>query len=286
VRMLKYGSARTIMTPAPRTRAHRRAAHHDPTGPVPEAGAGLDASGLPPHPQGVHPVAHQREDGGEQRHRRGDSDHHDEDRASGECSEDRRRHDEDPEQREHDRHPAEEHSTVRGRARVADRLEPVAPVQTLLAVTGHDEQGVVDPDSQADHRDHVLDEEREREGGSDQGGDAHRGRDREDSEKDRDHAGDDRTEDHDEHDEGDDDPDALASLNVLFDDLLELVEQRCGAGDVRLESLWRLDRPHRSLERPRVVAEDVLVGARHQDREQDRSARLRDGSVLGEVAPH
>ena len=38
----------------------------------------------------------------------------------------------------------------------ADRLELREPLLPLLAVPGHDEQRIVDPDREADHRDHVL----------------------------------------------------------------------------------------------------------------------------------
>src|SRR5688500_19772205 len=47
------------------------------------------------------------------------------------------------------------------RAGTPDRLELLAPVEPLLPIPGDDEERIVDPHRETDHRDHVLHEERE-----------------------------------------------------------------------------------------------------------------------------
>jgi hypothetical protein len=159
-------------------------------------------------------------------------------------------------------------------------------VEPFLPVPGHDEEGVVDPDGEPDHRDHVLHEEREVDHEACQGRGPHRDHDREGREDERDEARDHGAEDDEQHDQRHDRTDALALRDVFLDDLVELVEERRRTCHVGLEALRTLHRGDGFIEELGVVAERILIGLRHEDRHQCGATALRHRAVLGEVAAH
>ena len=197
--------------------------------------------GVDPGPLGqawpVHPIPEDRQDGGKECHRRPERGDRHEDRAAGQRPEDRRREDHHPEQGEHHGEAAEEDGPVRRGPRGADRVELREALLPLLPVPRHDEQRVVDTHREADHRDHVLDEQVEAEQLSDQGHQAERHGDGEERHDDGDDGGDDRGEDDDQDDQRDADADRLALSEVLLRDLREVDVQRPGASHLHGEAV-------------------------------------------------
>ena len=134
--------------------------------------AGQRAVGLaaPVHAQLVDRVPREAQQRGQQRDGRDDG-HKDHDRRGGRHHADER-DPRDPEAQEGDRdhHAGEHHGLARRGAREADRVQRVHAVVQVLPVARDDEQGVVDPHAQADHRRQDRGELRNaRERGHDQG---------------------------------------------------------------------------------------------------------------------
>ena len=152
----------------------------------------------------------------------GDRGDDDQDGAGAERAEDRVRHQDQAEQGEDDGHAGEEDRAGGGAAGELDRVElgPAAP--PLLAVALDDEEGVVDADREADHRDHVGDEEREVEEDAQDGGQAEGDEDADDRQGQRQDRRQQGGEDDDQDEEGDHPADRLAGGQVLLGDGVEL----------------------------------------------------------------
>ena len=216
------------MQPAPATRLTTGRRITMRVASVPEPRPRLDTTGVLPDAEGVHLVAHEREDRGQQRHRGG---HGDRGRRRSRLAARLRK----IVVRDDRACPSSARTTViplKNTARLAvpparaDRLELLAPVEPLLPVPSHDEERIVDPHRQTDHRDHVLHEEREVDDLPGQSGRAHRDRDGEGREDERDEPRDHRAEDDDAARSAPrSTPMPLALRDVLLDDLVELVEE-------------------------------------------------------------
>ena len=142
-----------------------------------------------------------------------------------------------PEQGEDHRQAAEEHRAVRRGAGGADRLELGEPLLPFLAVPGHDEQRIVDPDGKTDHRDDVDDEQVELDHLPDQRDESHREHDRDDRHHDGNEGGHDRAEHDHQNDQSDGDADRLALPGILFRDRREVGEQGRLSGDLGREGV-------------------------------------------------
>ena len=229
-------------------------------------------------------IAEQREHGRQQGERRDHGGEHDGDRADADAAEDRVRQQQHAEQRQHDRDPAEQHRLARGRTGATDRVELLEPAGALLAVARDDEQGIVDADREADHRDDLGDDEREVEREADQGGSPQRGGDRHDAEHDRDQPGHDRAEHEHHDDEGHEDADRLALLQPFLREGDDLVLQRRRTGHHDLEACGHVDVIDGGEQLVGVFDDGCVIGARHRHRQQRRPSRLRDRTVIGEEA--
>ena len=181
-------------------------------------------------------VADEAEQCGKQRQSRGDRDDADEDRPERQAPQDRGRDDEHPGQRDDERAAAEEHGTARRGAGERDRLVFGKPEISLLSVTGHDEQRIVDPESQPHPGEHVHDEDRERELERDHGDEPERDNDRQDRHQHGHEPGDDGREDENEDDErGREAERELALLEIRLRLLAEVVAGGVVAGDADFE---------------------------------------------------
>ena len=150
--------------------------------------------------------------------------------------------------------PLKKHRPARGRAGGLDRRELAPPLASLLAVTGDDEERVVDPERETHAREHVDDEDRELELLREQRGQAERDDDRHDRHQERYEPGDDRAEDEEQDDERSRQSELeLAVLQVLLREEVEVVVERLGARDRHGERAFcrRPLRPSRRAPRSR-----------------------------------
>ena len=152
----------------------------------------------------------------------------------------------------------------------------------LLAEARDDEQRVVDPDGEPDHRGDVLREQVQVVAGRGQRRCRHREHDRPDREEHWQEGGHDRTEHDDQDREGDGRAEQLAALEVLLPLLGEVDGEGRLAGDENLELARRVEHIDRLVD-----AVDHFLGvvhrARHRDGYEDAAAVHRDERVVARL---
>jgi hypothetical protein len=238
------------------------------------------------HSQAIDVVAQQGQDRRQQCECRehGRDDHTD--GADAERDEDRGRHEEHRRERQHHDEAGEEDRAAGRAARALDGVHLLVAALALLAVARDDEERVIDAHCQADHGDHVGDEERQLQQLADERGQAEGHDDGRDGQQDGHDGGHHRAEDDDEDDEGDGDADAFATLERLLREVGEVVVERAVTEGADGEALR-----HAHLIDDRVhLARDLLQDAERlgldDDGQEGGSAVLGDGAALGQVAAH
>ena len=212
--------------------------------PRPDAALGpralLHAPPQPGHAKGIDTVAQEREHGRQERERRNDGDHADEDRAGREAAEDRVGDEHHPHHREDEGGAAEQHGAARRRADGRDRVELLVPVAPLFAEARDDEERVVDPEREAHPRDHVHDEDREIERLADERREPEGDHDRDERDEHGHQPGHDRAEHEQQDDQRRRQPELELSLpEVLLRERGEVPVGRELTGDRRLEPVAR-----------------------------------------------
>ncbi len=166
------------------------------------------------------------------------------------------------------------------------------PARELLTEAVDDEQRVVDRDPEADQLDQVRDVRRRAREMGDAVHQAERGGDRARREDERHRHRDRQPEHREEHEQGDREGDALAALQILGEDRVEVVLNRSGTGDVRAHDTGR--KPDRTDDRgsgvlrlseiePAVeVAVDDL-GAGGRERRRASAARNNRGGAVDDA---
>ena len=227
--------------------------------------------------QRVDAVADDGQDRGQQRDRRGHRHEHDERRRVAERGHQRDVDDGQREQRDHHRRAREHHRAARRRRRARDRLPRLHAVPPLGLVACDDEQRVVDPHAEADHR-----RQRRRDGRhlgdlADQRDDRQPADEADDRGDDRQPHGHDRPEREQQDDDGHRQPDHLARVRLGLGDLLAHVAAEADRQAGVARGIGLVDDPlgvvgrqvararaqvERDVAGPRVLGQDVLGGER------------------------
>ena len=183
-------------------------------------------------PESIDAVPEQSEQRRQQRRRSNNRDDPDRDRADGQAPHDRARHEQHPEHGDDERGAAEDHGPARREPRDGDRVVLLAPLRALLAVSGDDEQGVVDPEREPHPREHVDHEDGELEPLGEQRDEAEGDDDRDARHQNRDEARHDGSEDEQEDDERCRKAELeLAGLEILLREQVEVVVECLVTGD-------------------------------------------------------
>ena len=174
-------------------------------------------------PEPVDLVAEQAEQSGKERQGKGDGDEHDCDGADGHALEDRGRDDEQSGEGDDYGDAREKHRAAGGLAGGDDRIHLHPPAAAFLAEAFDDEEGVIDADGEADHRDDVEGEAVYPEHFADRAREADSDEDAEHAEYDRHAGGGGRAEDDYENDERGRDADHLGGRKVLLEGFVEFL---------------------------------------------------------------
>ncbi len=168
--------------------------------------------------EAVDPFAEQAEDR-RQQGERGDDRYGDHDRRRvAECTNDRQTGEVEREQGDDDRAPGEQDRPAGGAGCPRRRLLDVVAVGHEAAMAGDDEERVVDPDSQPEHRSQRRRDRRHRDDVPEEADQAEAGREPEDRRQDRDRHRRCGPEGEEQHDDRDGDPDRLAGLGAGLGD--------------------------------------------------------------------
>ena len=236
-----------------------------------------------PGPQlpAVHVGAEQREPGRDREERGGHGQDARHDHAEGGGLEQRPRRDRKRAQHPHGQRCAREHDRPPGaRDRLDDRLLDAAALRELLAEARHDQQGIVDPEREADHREHVEGQRVEGEmvvedphhrrphtGHQQSAGERHEGRDR-------------AAEHEQQQQDQDRERDLLSLVQGVQGRVVQGPHERCPARELRLDR--GLHVVQHSLDVVQRVLGDLLLGSAHLQREQGLVGRLAQGPVAAD----
>ena len=243
-------------------RDHRQAdpyrpPHDEQRDPMPRAFTDRPRRVMPQH-ELLHARPERREHGGENNDRTGRRDRYDRDTRVSERAEEEQREDEQRRQRNRDGNRAEQDRASRGLDRPNDGGFDRAPPSNFLAVPRDDEQGVVDPETDAQAGRDVQGEDRHVRHRRDDPQDEQRPDDGEDRD-DQGQAGSDGAAEHeDQEDEHDRERDRLGLAKILLDPVADLLE------DGRLTADHNRDRLVRARVLRRQLAgslANVVVGA-------------------------